>query len=80
MLNQLGAKIIVLTVAVTSFMSVSVAHAQYSNLDSRIEEARTIFKDFTLVPLEFYSYDVERMEWVEKQTAFQIDPKRKPLH
>jgi ribonucleoside-diphosphate reductase alpha chain len=33
-------------------------------------------KDFTLVPLEFYDYDEEKLDWIAKQTAHHINPEQ----
>lgn len=42
----------------------------------RIRTADGGWKDFTLVPLEFYDYDEEKLDWIEQQTAHHIDPEQ----
>jgi ribonucleoside-diphosphate reductase alpha chain len=47
----------------------------YSIIQSRkVKDVDDSFKEFTLVPLEFYQYDQKKLDWVEKQTAHMIDP------
>lgn len=40
----------------------------------KVKDLDDSWKEFTLVPLEFYSYDEEKLEWVWEQTAHQINP------
>lgn len=40
----------------------------------KVRDVDDSWKEFTLVPLEFYSYDEKKLDWVVGQTAHQIDP------
>lgn len=40
----------------------------------KVKDVDNSWKDFTLIPLEFYGYDEERLAWIEGQTALNIDP------
>ncbi len=40
----------------------------------RVKDVDDSWKEFTLVPLEFYSYDEEKLDWVAEQTAHEIEP------
>jgi ribonucleoside-diphosphate reductase alpha chain len=40
----------------------------------RVKDADGSWKEFTLVPLEFYGYDENKLDWVENQTAHNISP------
>ncbi len=40
----------------------------------RVKDADGTWKEFTLVPLEFYYYDENKIDWVESQTAHNIPP------
>jgi ribonucleoside-diphosphate reductase alpha chain len=40
----------------------------------RVKDADGSWKEFTLVPLEFYDYDEKKLDWVESQTAHNITP------
>jgi ribonucleoside-diphosphate reductase alpha chain len=42
--------------------------------DRKVRDVDNTWKEFTLVPLEFYSYSPEKLDWVEKQTAHNIEP------
>ena len=47
----------------------------FSMIQSRkVKDVDDSWKEFTLVPLEFYSYDEKKLDWVAGQTAHQIDP------
>jgi ribonucleoside-diphosphate reductase alpha chain len=40
----------------------------------RVKDADGSWKEFTLVPVEFYDYDENKLDWVESQTAHNITP------
>ncbi|MFC1523760.1 hypothetical protein ACFL6N_03105 [Thermodesulfobacteriota bacterium] len=40
----------------------------------RVRHSSDSWREFTLVPLEFYSYSPDKLQWVEGQTAHNIDP------
>ena len=40
----------------------------------RVKDVDDSWKEFTLVPLEFYQYDEEKLDWVAGQTAHKIEP------
>lgn len=40
----------------------------------RVRDVDDSWKEFVLVPLEFYQYDEEKLEWVAGQTAHRIGP------
>ena len=40
----------------------------------KVKDIDESWKEFTLVPLEFYSYSPEKLDWVALQTAHEIDP------
>jgi ribonucleoside-diphosphate reductase alpha chain len=40
----------------------------------KVKDVDDSWVDFSLVPLEFYGYDEERLDWVEEQTAHCIEP------
>jgi ribonucleoside-diphosphate reductase alpha chain len=40
----------------------------------KVKDIDESWKEFTLVPLEFYSYSEEKLDWVQQQTAHEIDP------
>ena len=40
----------------------------------RVKDADGSWKEFTLVPLEFFDYDENKLDWVESQTAHNITP------
>jgi len=40
----------------------------------RVKDADGSWKEFTLVPVEFYDYDENKLDWVESQTAHNISP------
>jgi ribonucleoside-diphosphate reductase alpha chain len=40
----------------------------------RVKDADGSWKEFTLVPLEFYDYDENKLDWVESHTAHNITP------
>ncbi|MBW2465961.1 MAG: hypothetical protein JRF02_01550 [Deltaproteobacteria bacterium] len=40
----------------------------------RVKDADGSWKEFTLVPLEFYEYDKNKLAWIEGQTAHNITP------
>jgi ribonucleoside-diphosphate reductase alpha chain len=40
----------------------------------KVKDVDDSWVDFTLVPLEFYSYDEERLDWIDEQTAHCIEP------
>ncbi|OGQ99578.1 MAG: hypothetical protein A2521_16935 [Deltaproteobacteria bacterium RIFOXYD12_FULL_57_12] len=40
----------------------------------KVKDADDSWKEFTLVPLEFYDYDLQKLTWVEGQTAHKITP------
>ena len=40
----------------------------------RVKDADGSWKEFTLVPLEFYDYDENKLDWIESQTAHNITP------
>jgi ribonucleoside-diphosphate reductase alpha chain len=40
----------------------------------KVKDIDESWKEFTLVPLEFYAYSAEKLDWVSKQTAHEIDP------
>lgn len=40
----------------------------------KVRDADNSWKEFTLVPLEFYSYTPEKLDWIENQTAHNITP------
>lgn len=40
----------------------------------RVKDVDDSWKKFTLVPLEFYGYTKEKLDWVDKQTAHKITP------
>jgi ribonucleoside-diphosphate reductase alpha chain len=40
----------------------------------KVKDIDESWKEFTLVPLEFYAYSPEKLDWVSKQTAHEIDP------
>ncbi|MBU0486040.1 MAG: hypothetical protein KKB30_16165 [Proteobacteria bacterium] len=40
----------------------------------KVKDIDESWKEFTLVPLEFYSYTKEKLDWVKEQTAHRIDP------
>ena len=42
----------------------------------KIRTADGGWKEFTLVPLEFYDYDESKLDWIEKQTAHHINPEQ----
>ncbi|MFO7607405.1 MAG: hypothetical protein R6W72_14015 [Desulfurivibrionaceae bacterium] len=47
----------------------------YSMIQTRkVKDIDESWKDFTLVPLEFYSYSAEKLDWIATQTAHEIDP------
>jgi len=43
-------------------------------LDRRVKDVDNTWIEFTLVPLEFYGYDEDKLSWVEGQTAHHIEP------
>ena len=40
----------------------------------RVKDADGSWKEFTLVPVEFYDYDENKLDWIESQTAHNITP------
>jgi ribonucleoside-diphosphate reductase alpha chain len=47
----------------------------FSMIQSRkVKDIDESWKDFTLVPLEFYGYSADKLDWISKQTAHEIDP------
>lgn len=47
----------------------------YSMIQCRkVKDIDDSWKEFTLVPLEFYSYDKEKLDWIAGQTAHEIEP------
>ena len=47
----------------------------FSMIQSRkVKDIDESWKEFILVPMEFYSYSAEKLDWVNKQTAHEIDP------
>ena len=40
----------------------------------RVKDADGSWKEFTLVPLEFYDYDENKLDWIDSQTAHNITP------
>lgn len=40
----------------------------------KVKDIDETWKEFTLVPLEFYGYSKEKVAWVKTQTAHEIDP------
>jgi ribonucleoside-diphosphate reductase alpha chain len=40
----------------------------------KVKDVDDSWKEFILVPLEFYGYDEKKLEWVAEQTAHKIDP------
>ena len=47
----------------------------FSMVQSRkVKDVDDSWIEFTLVPLEFYGYDEERLSWIEEQTAHHIEP------
>ncbi len=40
----------------------------------KVKDVDDSWKDFTLVPLEFFGYDEKKLDWVAAQTAHNIDP------
>ena len=40
----------------------------------RVKDADGSWKEFTLVPTEFYDYDENKLDWIESQTAHNITP------
>jgi len=40
----------------------------------RVKDADGSWKEFTLVPIEFFDYDENRLDWVDNQTAHNINP------
>lgn len=47
----------------------------FSMIQSRkVKDIDESWKEFILVPLEFYSYSPDKLDWVNGQTAHQIDP------
>ena len=40
----------------------------------KVKDIDESWKEFTLVPLEFYGYSEEKLDWVNGQTAHEIDP------
>jgi ribonucleoside-diphosphate reductase alpha chain len=40
----------------------------------KVKDIDESWKEFTLVPLEFYGYSEEKLQWVRQQTAHGIDP------
>ncbi|MBU0481602.1 MAG: hypothetical protein KKG47_10910 [Proteobacteria bacterium] len=40
----------------------------------KVKDIDESWKEFTLVPLEFYSYTEDKLDWVKSQTAHEIDP------
>lgn len=47
----------------------------YSLVQNRkVKDVDNTWIEFTLVPLEFYGYDEERLSWIEGQTAHHIEP------
>jgi len=40
----------------------------------RVKDADGSWKEFTLVPLEFFDYDENKLDWVDNQTAHNINP------
>jgi len=47
----------------------------FSMIQSRkVKDIDESWKEFVLVPLEFYSYSEEKLDWVRQQTAHEIDP------
>lgn len=40
----------------------------------RVKDVDDSWKEFTLVPLEFYGYDEEKLDWISSQTAHEIEP------
>jgi ribonucleoside-diphosphate reductase alpha chain len=43
-------------------------------LDRKVKDVDDTWIEFTLVPLEFYGYDEEKLAWIEGQTAHHIEP------
>lgn len=65
------------TGSISQLMRVSCTGVEpyFAMIQSRkVKDIDDSWKDFTLVPLEFYSYDDKKLDWIEKQTAHQIDP------
>ena len=49
----------------------------YSMMQTRrVKDVNGSWQEFTLVPLEFYGYDAERLDWVAGQTAHKISPRQ----
>ncbi len=47
----------------------------FSLVQSRkVKDVDDSWKEFTLVPLELYDYDKEKLAWIEEQTAHNIEP------
>lgn len=42
----------------------------------RVKDVDDTWKEFTLIPLEFYAYDEEKLRWIEDQTAHRIEPRQ----
>ncbi|HIJ79424.1 MAG: hypothetical protein OEY01_11000 [Desulfobulbaceae bacterium] len=40
----------------------------------RVKDVDDSWKEFTLVPLEFYGYESEKLDWIAGQTAHEIEP------
>ena len=40
----------------------------------RVKDVDDSWKEFTLVPLEFYQYEDEKLDWIAEQTAHRIEP------
>jgi ribonucleoside-diphosphate reductase alpha chain len=40
----------------------------------KVKDIDESWKEFILVPLEFYSYSADKLDWVNQQTAHEIDP------
>ena len=65
------------TGSISQLMRVACTGVQpyFSMIPSRrVKDADGSWKEFTLVPLEFFDYDENKLDWVENQTAHNIPP------
>ena len=47
----------------------------FSMIQSRkVKDIDESWKEFVLVPIEFYSYSPDKLDWINEQTAHEIDP------